>query len=146
MDYEILLGGRAIGRASVQRQGLYYLFDCRCSLSGESMFCISVTCGTNTENLGILVPEDGAFVLRTRLPVKRLGEELLRFEAVPKHTQRREEFIPLSPEEPFRYLQRLQNAYLQTRNGHFGVVLREPASDQALPDTPEFPAKAHTGS
>ena len=138
MDYDILLGGRAIGRATAQRQGLYYLLDCRCSLSGESMFCIAVTGSANTENLGILVPEDGAFVLRTRLPVKRLGEGPLRFEAVPKQTRRRENFIPLSPEEPFRYLQRLENAYLQIRNGQAGVVLREVPSDPVPPDTPEF--------
>lgn len=125
MEYEIMLGGQAIGKATVRRQGLYYEFDCQCVLSGEGMFCISVFCHTNREDLGVLVPEGGRFVLRTRLPVKRLGEGTLCFEAVPKRPKPVGKFIPLSPEEPFRYLQRLENAYLQVRNGQPGIVIPE---------------------
>ncbi len=122
---EILLGGQPIGTAQVRREGLYYCFDCRCRLSGEVVYRLTVRCGERTENLGIPVPEGSRFVLRTRIPVKRLGEGDLSIRAEPKHTDLGEKFVPLAPEEPFRYLRRLQDAFLQTRNGQIGVVLKE---------------------
>lgn len=123
--YDILLGGQSIGEASVQRQGLYYCFDCKCKLSGEVVYRLQVRCGENTENLGIPVPQGQWFRLQTRIPVKRLGEGELHFRAVPKHAQLEGKFIPLSPEEPFKYLQRLQNAFLQVRDGKVGVVIHD---------------------
>lgn len=125
MEQDILLGGQPIGRATVERDGLYYRFDCRCSLSGEVMYRLTARCGEKTESLGIPVPQNGAFTLRTRIPAKRLGEGEIRLLAVPKHDALEGKFIPLSPEEPFRYLQRLQNAFLQTRDGKVGVVIRD---------------------
>ncbi len=122
---DILLGGRSIGVAQVRREGLYYCFDCRCRLSGEVLYRLTVRCGERTENLGIPVPEGGRFVLRTRIPVKRLGEGELLIRAEPKHGELGGKFIPLSPEEPFRYLRRLQDAFLQVRDGQVGIVIRE---------------------
>jgi hypothetical protein len=122
--YDILLGGESIGTAQVQRQGLYYIFDCRCDLSGEVVYRITVRCGENTQSLGIPVPDGNRFRLRTKIPVKNLGEGELSFRMVPKHANTDEKFVPISPEEPFRYLKRLQNAFLQVRDGKVGVVIR----------------------
>ncbi len=121
---EIMLGGRSIGRAEVRREGLYYSFDCRCRLSGEVVYRLTARCGEKTENLGIPVPEGNGFVLRTRIPVKRLGEGEITLRAEPKHTQLSGKFVPLSPEEPFRYLRRLQDAFLQVRDGQVGIVIK----------------------
>ena len=123
--YDILLGGQPVGKAAVQRKGLYYEFDCRCDFTGEVMYRLWVRCGEHSENLGIPVPEDGKFRLTARIPVKRLGDGRLEFSAVPKHADLTGKFIPLSPEEPFRYLCRLQEAVLQVRDGKVGVVIRE---------------------
>lgn len=125
---EILLGGKPIGTAGVRREGLYYCFDCRCSLSGEIVYRLVARCGERTAHLGIPVPEGGRFVLRTRIPVKRLGEGPMQLRAEPKHGPLEGKFIPLSPEEPFRYLRRLENAFLLVRGGQVGVVLTEDTS------------------
>lgn len=123
--YDILLGGQAVGRAWAEKEGLYYRFECRCDLSGETVYRVTVRCGEVTENLGILVPEGGSFVARSRVPVKKLGQGPLEFKAVPRHTQLEGKFIPLSPEEPFKYLKRLQNAVLRVKNGQVGIVVEE---------------------
>ena len=34
-------------------------------------------------------------------------------------------FVPIFPEEPFAYLERLEDAYLEKRNGYLGVVIQE---------------------
>ena len=122
-NYPILMGGKEIGTVKVTRQGLYYSIDCRCALSGEVICRVTVTCGEKTHSLGIPVPEGGAFVLRTRLPVKQLGEGQLRFQAQPNHRPVAGLFVPISPEEPFAYITRLKESYLVRRNGQVGILV-----------------------
>ncbi len=122
-NYEIYMGNTQMGTANVTRQGLYYSFLCRCALSGDVVCRVTVTCGGQTHNLGIPVPEDGAFVLRTRLPVKQFADGALRFLVQPNHKPVAGQFVPISPEEPFSYLSRLQDAFLEIREGVPGVVI-----------------------
>ena len=123
MEYEILLGGAAVGKARVERRGLYYHFSCRCRLESDGMYRVSVSCGDRRENLGVLVPMGAEFGLDTKLAVKRLGEGMLRFQAYPKYKLPVGQFIPLRPEEPFAYITRIQEAFLEIREGQVGVVL-----------------------
>ena len=65
------------------------------------------------------------FGLDTRRPVKRLGEGELSFRLVSKHNAPRTHFAPISPEEPFAYLQRLKDAYLAEKDGQIGAQWEE---------------------
>lgn len=123
--YAIEQAGQKIGQAEVTRQGLYYHFTCHCRLSGEVICRLAAVCGDKTENLGIPIPENGEFILRKKIPVSRLGEGQLRIRVLPKHTELAGHFVPISPEEPFRYLSRLKNAYLERRGQQLGVVIKE---------------------
>ena len=118
------MGGEPVGQARVVRQGLYYCFSCRCRVSGEVICRVSVSCGARTENLGVLVPMGSEFGLEKKLAVKKLGRGPLRFRAGPKHSEEMERFVPVRPEEPFAYISKLQNAFLEIRNEELGVVLR----------------------
>lgn len=122
-NFDVCLGDKPVGKAYVERQGLYYRIRCRCGLTGEVIHKVLVSCGTMEENLGILVPMGGEFGLDTRIPVKRLGEGKLTFRIMPRHAELKGRFIPLSPEEPFRYISRLKDAHLEKRNGKIGIVL-----------------------
>ena len=122
--YEIYLGDKPIGKAVVQRQGLYYRFDCRCCLEHDRMYRLSVECDGHHENLGILMPAGGDHRLTKKLAVKRLGKGYLTFRASPKHPASTARFIPVYPEEPFAYITRLQEAFLEVRSGQVGVVIR----------------------
>ena len=124
--YQITLGDKPVGKAQVSREGLYYRIQCRCDLAGETVCRILVRCGNREENLGVLVPQDGAFALETRISVKKIGEGTMAFLVVPRHRTPDAGFIPLCPEEPFRYLSRLKDAYLVKRNGQTGIVMKEP--------------------
>ncbi len=125
---KILFGGQSVGSAQVWREGLYYRFDCRCTLSGEMVYRLVARCGEQTVHLGIPVPEGNRFVLRTRIPVKKLGEGALLIRVEPKHTELGDRFVPLAPEEPFRYLRRLQDAFMQIRDGQVGIVIKNAES------------------
>lgn len=74
--------------------------------------------------LGILAPEGEGFGLDTRLPVKRIGEGAMEFTIVPKCDLPEGQFVPVYPEEPFAYLNRLKDCYLACREGQVGVVIR----------------------
>jgi len=112
MEQELTFGDRPLGWVRVERQGLYYLFRCRCQLSGEAAFRLLVSCGEKQEDLGILVPMEGGFGLDTRRPVKRLGEGTLSFRLVSNHDAPKNRFGPIYPEEPYTYLQKHKDAYL----------------------------------
>ena len=121
-----MLGDKTVGLVKLRREGLYWRIRCRCQLSGDMLCRVLVRCGKREESLGILVPEGSDFVLDTRIPVKKIGEGPLSFSAVPKHGPVEGRFVPLSPEEPFRYISKLKDAYLEKRNGKIGVVIKEP--------------------
>lgn len=121
--YEIRLGSSPVGHVTVERQGLYYRFSCRCNLKGMNRLVVSSN--GNREDLGILIPMDGAFGLEKRIPVKRLGEGNPEFLLMGKESEKREKFVPVYPEEPFSYMSRLKDAYLARREGQLGLEFRE---------------------
>ena len=121
--YDIFLGKEIIGQANVTRQGLYYHFACKCDLSGDVLYRVSVSCHGHHENLGILIPAGSGFGLSTKVSVRRLGEGRLQFRALPKHQKCERVFVPVYPDEPFSYITRLQNAFLEVRDGQAGVLL-----------------------
>ncbi len=125
MEYlcEILLGNDVIGTAAVSRAGLYYHICCNCMLSGKVIFKIVAECDNKSESLGICVPKGDSFGLEKKVPVKKLGEGIIKFRAVPNHPNMHERFIPIKPEEPFAYIERLQKSHLQKRENILGVVL-----------------------
>lgn len=124
--YELFLGDQTIGTVDVSREGLYYRFRARCRLTGAVVCRAAVVCGNVQESLGVMVPVGSAeFGLDTRLPCKRFSEGKPKFLALPRHGEVKGKFVPISPEEPFRYLQRLKDAYMEVRNGQVGVVIKE---------------------
>ena len=124
MDYGISFGEKIVGRAQVERQGLYYHVTCLCGLSGEVMHRLEVSCGEKRADLGILVPMEQGFGLDTRFPVSRVGEGELSFRLRPRHDELGgRSFVPITPEEPFAYLERLKEAFLEIQNGKKGASI-----------------------
>lgn len=124
MDYGVFFGEKQVGKAQVIKQGLYYHVICRCDLSGEVMHRLEVCCGEKRVNLGILIPMERGFGLDTRFPVSRVGEGALTFRLLPRHDCLDGRlFVPITPEEPFRYLARLKEAFLEIKEGKKGASL-----------------------
>lgn len=123
--YEVRLGSDTVGTATVEKQGLYYLFSCRCCLKGATMQRVMVACGGNQVDLGICVPMGNAFGIDKRVPCKYLGEGKPEFFLTPRPQSGGGKFVPVYPEEPFAYMCRLKDAYLEIRNGQTGLVIRE---------------------
>ena len=86
---------------------------------------IVVTCGKLREDLGICVPMDDCFGLDKKIPCKRFGSGTPEFLLLPKYPDMTGKFVPVYPDEPFAYMTRLKDAYLQVRDGHPGIVIAE---------------------
>ena len=132
-DYDVYFGSQSCGRVQVRRQGLYYRFTCRCRLTGEVVCRLYVSCGGKRENLGVVVPMDGGFGLDTRVPVKRLGEGTPEFTLIPKHEAPAGHFVPIIPEEPFSYIERLKSSFLVRKYGEIGILVPEDQKESSSP-------------
>ena len=118
--FEIYLNGQTVGTVQVSREGLYYRFVCRCRISGSSVCRILA----NGVSLGIPVPCGDGFELRTKLPIKRFPEESWDFQLMANRPVLEGKFVPISPEEPFAYLERLKDSYLVRRENSIGILLK----------------------
>lgn len=88
------------------------------------MYRLQCSTENKSTNLGILVPMENGFGLDTRFPISRLGEGTLSFSLLPRHEPMEERtFVPIHPEEPFEYLERLNEAFLETKDGQLGASL-----------------------
>ena len=124
-SYEIMQGAEKVGTAVVTREGLYYRFSCRCRYGGEPMRRIFVNFGDHQMDLGVCVPVDGQFGLEKRVPCKNLESGTPEFRLMPKYRRTDRLFVPVYPEEPFAYMAKLKDAFLEIREGQVGVLIKE---------------------
>ena len=119
--YPVFFGQAQVGKVQVRKQGLYYRIFCRCRMTGDVVCRLTVQCGQNRENLGVVVPVEECFGLEKSVPCKRLGEGDPEFCLLPKHEKAAGTFVPIYPEEPFAYISRLKKSYLQIKEGQVGI-------------------------
>lgn len=94
---------------------------------------VIVTAGEQETDLGLCVPTGGCFGLETSIPIKRIGEGMLSFRAQTRHRELPGTFLSVHPDEPFRYIARLKDAYLARRDGRTGIVIREAEAGSPVP-------------
>ena len=152
--FDITYDGAPVGTAKLEKHGLYYKFCCRCAMPDDGLYRIHILCGNEREDLGICIPMDDLFGMDKAVPVKRFGEQLLQFELVPKDWKPQEPipepqealqeeciespeaeeqqspepeqlFVPVLENEPFEYLDKLENAVLESRPDEVGILLEQ---------------------
>lgn len=123
--YEVSFGNSPVGKVQLVRQGLYCRIVCRCRLPGDLVCRLFVQTDKGRENLGVVVPEGDSFLLDKKIPVKRLGNGPLRFALSSGAGPLPGRFIPICPEEPFYYIERLKDAFLESEQGKVGIRIQE---------------------
>ena len=86
---------------------------------------ILVIVGNQQIDLGVCIPVDGQFGLEKRIPCKYMGEGTPEFRIMPKYQRTGRRFVPVYPEEPFAYMTKLKDAFLEIRDGQAGVLIKE---------------------
>ena len=126
-QFPVVLGQESVGMVEVRKNGLYYDIQAQCKLSGEVPCRLIASAGGQTLNLGILVPQDECFRIHTRVARKRLSNGDLSFHIGTRNEPTDRIMYPLSPEEPFRYLERLTEGFLHIVGDK--MYFTDPAAD-----------------
>ena len=122
--YEVTYGNDAVGKVQVISQGLYCRIICRCRGSYAQVLRLFADEQGNRDNLGVLIPEGEGLLLDKKIPAKRLGSGNLRFYLSSGGCDGGR-FVPICPEEPFLYISRLKNAFLESEQGKIGIRIKE---------------------
>ena len=130
--YQILMDGKNMGTADVNKEGLYYKFSCLCVPPDDKIYRIILRDGNGTRNLGVCVPDGKKYMLNVRIPVKKINGNQFEFFMVSKINDAIEK--PVETGKTFPYLDKLENAILQTENGKQVIVINQyqvqPDNDQ----------------
>ena len=129
MDFPAMLGEKPVGKVQVLREGLYWRVICRCQLTGQVIFRLAAVTAEKREYIGVVVPMGKGFGLDRRISARSFDPEDAEFQLSPKVEEG--PFLPISPEEPFHYIEKLKNAYLARKDGQTGIVIREEIKPQA---------------
>ncbi len=139
--YEIIGSDIVVGTAQVKKEGLYYRFICNCTPPDKAIYRIYVSDGVNQWDLGICVPEDDGFVLKTRVPAKFFKIDNFSFSLIPVKSN--QTLTPVETDKPFEELEKLKTARFLVENGQPGIVIdpvpNQPGSDQNLECPHKFP-------
>lgn len=125
--YPVMFGNCQVGKIQIIRSGLYYRFICRCQLTGDVISKLQMDCEGIQTVLGIVVPFDGGFGLDTRIPVKKIPKGKPFFYLKPNKEAVTDRFIPIYPEEPFSYIEKLKQSYLIRKGNQLGIIIKTEA-------------------
>lgn len=123
--YEVSDGNAVVGKVQLIRDGLYYRIICRCQLSGDQVRRLYAVLESRRENIGVLIPEGDGFVLERKIPAKKLSGSNLQFSLSAGGHKIEGKVVPVCPEEPFLYIDRLKNAFLESENGKINIRIEE---------------------
>lgn len=121
MNYPVYWNEKEVGRADVNRQGLFYVFHCRVNPPKGELYRLQVVSKGQITDLGICVPEGADYVLTKRVSLKSIGEGKWEFQLTANN--RKEQFIPIIQGQPFVYLQELEKGKFHIQNGMSGIVI-----------------------
>ena len=122
-NYDVMFENQAIGKVTVEKEGLYFRFSCECQLYQPGLYRLIAACQGREVPIGILTPGNGGFVLNTRIATKKFITQPTKFNIIPCKEERKERFIPLCADAPFAYISDLPGAKLFCKNGQTGILI-----------------------
>ena len=125
-NWTVTYEGRAVGKCRIQKNGLYYHFNCRCELVSHQVCRLQVSCAGKRTDIGVLIPSDNCILLEKRIAAKhfQVGQPELTL-MVSGEIGIEECFIPVREDVPMPCLQLLQKARFAVRDGVPGILITE---------------------
>lgn len=122
--HTIWLSKEPVGSITVEEKGLYYWFHCTCQLHSEVICRVMISCGGKSSSLGILVPVGKEYQLSKKVPIKDFEAGEPEFWITPRNLSKSKAItVDIYPEEPFRYITKLETAYLSTKQGRTVIAI-----------------------
>ena len=121
--YEVKFYQKPVGTMEVSREGLYYLFRCKCKLPLNQIFRITVSCGNEPVNLGVLIPCNDTFCLDTKRPIKLFAQAEPLFTIISDS----DNWIPVRKDRPFSKIEDLESGIFRQQDGVPGILFIDSA-------------------
>lgn len=123
--YKVYLRDQDVGKVQIIQQGLYFRVVCRCLLPDSQIYRLYAVSGEKQDSLGVVIPEGDGWILDKKIPAKRLNKCVDRFVLSTDRNIVCGQFAAICPEEPFLYIDRLKNLFLESENGKLGVRIQQ---------------------
>jgi len=121
--YDVLMNGKIVGWATVRKEGLYVQITCECRLDHDGFYRIFANCVDASNDLGICIPQNGRFVLKKKMPIKRFGSGIPSFRIEGEKQYTEAQFVPLEQGRPFAYIQELDRGYFTISSDRPGIQI-----------------------
>lgn len=123
-QHKIFLRNKAVGSVSIEVDGLYTRFLCKCSFPDAEIYRIVADYGPVQIDLGVCIPQGECFVTRARVPSKRLGDQTPSFLAIPS-IKTDFAFVAMDPQNAFPHLSGLATAKFSVQKGKRGLLIQK---------------------
>ncbi len=118
---DIMMDGKNVGTVTIEKEGLYYRFFCRCHFEDKAVHSIWVFWEGGSRKLGVCIPEGKYACLNTKVPIKYIPSTELTFKI--DHREN-DGFYPIDPGQPFPHMDKLTKARFATLDGKPGLVIK----------------------
>lgn len=121
-QFSIMFENNIVGIARTNTTGLYTTFHCICRFLADGMYRVVAVYGKRSLVLGLCIPENEAFVLRTKIPTKHLNDATPTFYII-SDAQPKSVFITEDELHGCNFLKYLLDAKLENREGRPGILV-----------------------
>jgi hypothetical protein len=111
--YSVYQSNREVGCAKVETEGLYCNIACTCRLNKGIIYALFAQGKSGAVRLGIPVPMGDTFVLKTRIPTKKLPNDVSSFYILENTLVSEENRMPLEEGGPVGCLTNILEAKLK---------------------------------
>ena len=122
MILDVLDGERIVGTCRIEREGLYYCIDISCNISDGMFRRIVARTDRGMVSLGIPIPSENGFVIRTKKPCKLFGSGITGIFFI-HEGDGKQRAIPVSETKPFEGICRLEHTRFQGKDEYASIIL-----------------------
>ena len=119
---KVRYGEQLVGSVEITKEGLYYIFVCRCKNILPAVYRLQATCGDGCIDMGVCLFDSDGLYLRKRLPISRFSSEISHFELIEDSCIATEE-VALCENVPFLHFDRIRNSSFKHCNGQAFLIL-----------------------
>ncbi len=117
--YPLFKNNEVVGSVKMEKVGLYCRFDCSYRPDTPGRYHVYAKAGEWELDLGLCIPEQGNFVLRTSIPSKIIPQGEMKF-MLTEYIEPAS-MLPVLPHQPFPQLMKLKTARLVNQNGQLFI-------------------------
>lgn len=107
-EYDVLMDNKSVGKATVERSGLYYYVKCKCFLEEPVLSRVIASTSSEMINIGVCIPSNGYLIANAKIAANRITDDRIRFDLIVQ-SKILDKIYPICKDEPFSKIEYLRN-------------------------------------